>query len=166
MRALTRSARYRLAPLLGLLLVLLVACGEEGGSVNQGSGGDQTQGGGNDPDCHEEQFTTPSGLGILDTTCGDGAKAEAGNTVEVHYVGTLENGEQFDASRDRGQPFQFALGGGQVIAGWDEGIQGMRVGGVRELTIPPDLGYGEMGSPPVIPPNATLIFEVELLNIL
>jgi len=84
----------------------------------------------------------------------------------VHYVGTLENGEKFDSSRDRAQPFQFALGGGQVIAGWDEGIQGMKVGGVRELTIPPDLGYGAAGSPPVIPPDATLLFEVELLEVL
>jgi FKBP-type peptidyl-prolyl cis-trans isomerase FkpA len=167
MRALTRSTRYRLAPLLGLLLALPVACGEEGGSVSQtqDGGGDQTQAG-SDPDCHEEQFTTPSGLGILDKNCGDGDEAVAGKTVEVHYVGTLENGEQFDSSRDRGVPFQFSLGGGQVIAGWDEGVEGMKVGGIRELTIPPELGYGEMGSPPVIPPNATLVFEIELLRVL
>jgi FKBP-type peptidyl-prolyl cis-trans isomerase FkpA len=160
--------RYRFAPLLGLLLVLLVACGEEGGSaVDQpGGGGDQTQDGGSDPNCHEEQFTSPSGLGILDTTCGDGDEAVAGKTVSVHYVGTLEDGEKFDSSRDRNQPFQFALGSGQVIPGWDEGIEGMKVGGVRELTIPPDLGYGAAGSPPVIPPNATLLFEVELLEVL
>ncbi|MGH2693070.1 MAG: FKBP-type peptidyl-prolyl cis-trans isomerase [Actinomycetota bacterium] len=111
-------------------------------------------------------MTTSSGLGIHDVTCGDGEEAVAGANVSVHYVGTLENGEMFDSSRDRGAPFQFALGSGQVIAGWDEGIQGMKVGGVRELTIPPDLGYGASGSPPVIPPNATLLFEVELLDVL
>ena len=146
---------------MAVVLLLLVACGEEGGSVDQG----QNQGGGGDPNCHEEQFTSPSGLGILDTNCGDGTEASSGATVSVHYVGTLESGEQFDSSRDRGQPFQFVLGSGQVIPGWDEGIQGMKVGGTRTLTIPPDLGYGAAGSPPVIPPNATLIFEVELMDV-
>ena len=161
MRAMTRT---RLVPLLGLALMLLVACGDKGGSVASGNGGGGN--GGSDPDCHEEAFTSPSGLGILDTKCGDGAEAVAGKNVSVHYVGTLENGEKFDSSRDRGAPFQFSLGSGQVIAGWDEGIEGMKVGGIRELTIPPDLGYGETGSPPVIPPNSTLIFEVELLEVL
>ena len=156
--------RTRLVPLLGLALALLVACGDKGGSVNQGSGGGNGSSSG-DADCHEEAFTSPSGLGILDTKCGDGDKAAAGMAVSVHYVGTLENGEQFDSSRDRGAPFEFQLGAGQVIAGWDEGIAGMRIGGIRELTIPPDLGYGEAGSPPVIPPNSTLLFEVELLEI-
>ena|SRR5687768_7354110 len=158
--------RSRLLPLLGLVLVLLAACGDEGGSVTQPQSGDEAQTGGSDPNCHEEQFTSPSGLGILDTTCGDGEEAVAGSNVSVHYVGTLENGEKFDSSRDRGVPFQFALGSGGVIAGWDEGIEGMKVGGVRELTIPPDLGYGAAGSPPVIPPNSTLLFEVELLDVL
>jgi FKBP-type peptidyl-prolyl cis-trans isomerase len=156
--------RTRLVPLLGLALALLVACGDKGGTVNQGSGGGNGSGS-SEPDCHEQAFTSPSGLGILDTKCGEGEKAAAGMAVSVHYVGTLENGEQFDSSRDRGAPFEFQLGAGQVIAGWDEGIAGMKVGGIRELTIPPDLGYGASGSPPVIPPNSTLLFEVELLEI-
>lgn len=136
---------------------LLAACGGDSGSGGQPSG--------DDPNCHEEATTTETGLGILDTTCGEGDEAVAGSTVSVHYVGTLESGEKFDSSRDRGQPFEFALGSGQVISGWDEGIAGMKVGGIRELTIPPDLGYGEAGSPPVIPPNSTLLFEVELLAV-
>jgi FKBP-type peptidyl-prolyl cis-trans isomerase FkpA len=152
--------RAHLAPALALSLLLLAACGEEGG------GSTEPQQPSGDSNCFEEPTTTSSGLGIHDTTCGDGEEAVAGATVSVHYVGTLESGEQFDSSRDRDQPFQFALGGGQVIAGWDEGIQGMKVGGVRELTIPPELGYGETGSPPVIPPNSTLLFEVELLDVL
>src|SRR5687767_12308055 len=144
--------RYRLAPVLMLALALLAGCGDEGTSGGLSSGGDPSSSG--DASCHEEAITTDSGLGILDTTCGDGEEAVTGATVSVHYVGTLENGEKFDSSRDRGIPFEFPLGAGQVIAGWDEGVQGMKVGGIRELTIPPDLGYGAAGSPPVIPPNA------------
>jgi FKBP-type peptidyl-prolyl cis-trans isomerase FkpA len=109
---------------------------------------------------------TDSGLKIEDTTEGNGAEATAGQTVSVHYTGWLENGSKFDSSKDRGQPFQFNLGGGQVIKGWDEGVQGMKIGGTRKLTIPADLGYGARGAGGVIPPNATLIFEVELLDIL
>ncbi|MGH2748430.1 MAG: FKBP-type peptidyl-prolyl cis-trans isomerase [Actinomycetota bacterium] len=100
-----------------------------------------------------------------DVECGDGETAESGDTITVHYVGTLESGEQFDSSRDRGEPFPFRLGAGDVIPGWDEGLVGMQVGGVRRLTIPPDLAYGETGFPPDIPPNATLVFEVELLEV-
>lgn len=109
---------------------------------------------------------TDSGLKIEDTIEGNGAEATAGQTVSVHYTGWLENGSKFDSSKDRNQPFQFRLGGGQVIKGWDEGVQGMKVGGTRKLTIPADLGYGARGAGGVIPPNATLIFEVELLDIL
>jgi FKBP-type peptidyl-prolyl cis-trans isomerase FkpA len=155
--------RYRITAVLALALLLLAACGDkEPASSGTATGGSTTS----DPNCHEEAITTESGLGIEDTKCGDGAEAVAGVAVSVHYVGTLENGEQFDSSRDRGQPFQFQLGGGQVIAGWDEGVQGMKVGGIRELTIPPELGYGAQGSPPVIPPNSTLLFEIELLEVL
>ena len=107
----------------------------------------------------------PSGLRITELEVGTGAEAVAGQTVEVHYRGTLENGKQFDASYDRGKPFTFPLGRGQVIKGWDEGVQGMKVGGKRKLVIPPELGYGSRGAGGVIPPNATLIFEVELLDI-
>jgi peptidylprolyl isomerase len=100
-----------------------------------------------------------------DVKVGTGDEAKAGQTVTVHYVGTLTDGSKFDSSRDRGQGFTFALGAGQVIRGWDEGVAGMKVGGVRKLTIPPELGYGPMGYPPVIPPNSTLLFEVELLSV-
>lgn len=96
---------------------------------------------------------------------GKGAEAKAGDKVAVHYVGTLTDGKEFDSSRKRGQPFEFTLGRGQVIRGWDEGVAGMKPGGKRKLTIPSSLGYGERGAPPVIPPNATLVFEVELLEI-
>ena len=107
----------------------------------------------------------PGGLKYVDETVGDGAIAEAGKTVSVHYTGWLTDGTKFDSSLDRGQPFSFRLGAGQVIRGWDQGVSGMRVGGKRKLTIPPDLGYGASGSPPVIPPNATLVFEVQLLGV-
>jgi len=104
-------------------------------------------------------------LGIEDMTVGTGAEAIAGKRVTVHYVGTLTNGSKFDSSRDRGQGFTFQLGAGQVIKGWDQGVAGMKIGGVRNLTIPPELGYGARGFPPVIPANSTLIFEVELLAV-
>ena len=110
-------------------------------------------------------ITTDSGLQIDDLSVGDGAEATAGQTVTVHYTGWLENGSKFDSSKDRNDPFRFRLGGGQVIRGWDEGVAGMTVGGVRKLTIPAELGYGARGAGGVIPPNATLIFEVELLGV-
>jgi len=96
---------------------------------------------------------------------GAGAAAKAGDRVTVHYVGTLTDGKKFDSSRDRGEGFRFTLGQGQVIQGWDQGVAGMLVGEVRKLTIPPSLGYGARGFPPVIPANATLVFEVELLKV-
>lgn len=105
-------------------------------------------------------------LQIQDEKEGSGAVAKSGQKVSVHYTGTLyPSGEKFDSSLDRGQPFEFQLGAGQVIKGWDEGIQGMKVGGKRILIIPPDMAYGESGFPPVIPPSSTLKFEVELLSI-
>jgi len=96
---------------------------------------------------------------------GTGAEAVAGKRVTVHYVGTLTDGSKFDSSRDRGKGFSFTLGAGEVIRGWDEGVLGMKIGGLRRLTIPPELGYGERGFPPVIPPRSTLVFEVELLGV-
>jgi FKBP-type peptidyl-prolyl cis-trans isomerase FkpA len=108
---------------------------------------------------------TPSGLRYQDMSAGAGKQAMAGRTVSVHYTGWLPNGEKFDSSRDRNQPFEFTLGAGQVIAGWDEGVAGMKVGGKRKLVIPPDLAYGTAGAPPDIPPGATLVFEVELLDV-
>ena len=107
---------------------------------------------------------TDSGLKFEDTSMGDGAVASKGQTVSVHYTGWLENGTKFDSSKDRNEPFEFKLGAGQVIRGWDEGVAGMKIGGVRRLTIPPQLGYGDRGAGGVIPPKATLIFEVELLG--
>lgn len=114
---------------------------------------------------NNQEVTTPSGLKYLDQVAGTGDVAVAGKTVSVHYTGWLENGKKFDSSVDRGQPFSFPLGAGRVIKGWDEGVQGMKVGGKRKLTIPSDLGYGSRGAGGVIPPNATLIFDVELLGI-
>lgn len=110
--------------------------------------------------------TTESGLQIEEIKLGDGESAAAGQFVSVHYTGWLTDGTKFDSSKDRNESFDFPLGQRNVIAGWDEGVQGMRVGGVRKLTIPPQLGYGARGAGGVIPPNATLVFEVELLDIL
>jgi peptidylprolyl isomerase len=107
--------------------------------------------------------TTASGLQYTDTMVGTGAAPTQGKTVTVHYTGTLQNGKKFDSSRDRGQPFEFTIGVGQVIKGWDEGVASMKVGGRRQLVIPPDLGYGARGIGP-IPPNSTLLFDVELLG--
>lgn len=109
--------------------------------------------------------TTDSGLKYQDLTFRTGAEAKSGDTVSVHYDGRLTDGTKFDSSRDRGQPFSFKIGAGQVIKGWDEGVAGMKVGGTRKLIIPADLGYGANGVPGVIPANATLVFEVELLEI-
>ncbi len=121
--------------------------------------------------CTEEDpyVTTKSGLRYLDHVVGGGDEAVAGVTVDVHYTGWLqtdtgEKGEKFDSSKDRDKPFSFSLPG-RVIAGWNEGVAGMKVGGMRELIIPSDLAYGPQGRPPIIPPNATLIFEVELLKV-
>jgi len=112
-----------------------------------------------------QETVTGSGLKYVDLTEGQGEEARPGKTVSVHYTGWLENGTKFDSSLDRRQPFNFRLGGGQVIRGWDEGVAGMKVGGKRKLTIPADLGYGARGAGGVIPPNATLVFEVELLGV-
>ena len=135
-----------------VLAVLVAACSQSQAPAGGGGGGGQ-------------EVTTASGLKYTDTKVGTGAEAKAGQQVSVHYTGWLTNGTKFDSSKDRGQPFEFPLGGGRVIKGWDEGVQGMKVGGVRKLTIPADLGYGAQGAGGVIPPNATLVFEVELLDV-
>ena len=110
-------------------------------------------------------MTTPSGLKYEELKVGDGATPQQGQTVVVHYTGWLTNGTKFDSSVDRGQPFKFVLGRGMVIKGWDEGLSTMKIGGKRKLTIPPELGYGARGAGGVIPPNATLVFDVELLGV-
>jgi FKBP-type peptidyl-prolyl cis-trans isomerase len=112
-----------------------------------------------------EQTTTASGLRYEDIEAGTGAVAQRGQKAKVHYTGWLKNGQKFDSSKDRNEPFEFALGAGQVIKGWDEGVAGMKVGGKRRLTIPADLAYGARGAGGVIPPNAELTFEVELLGV-
>jgi FKBP-type peptidyl-prolyl cis-trans isomerase len=106
-----------------------------------------------------------SELEFEDQIVGDGEEAVTGQTVEVHYTGWLTDGTKFDSSHDRDQTFSFKLGGGQVIAGWDQGVAGMKIGGARKLTIPPELGYGERGAGGVIPPGATLVFKVELIGL-
>ena len=112
-----------------------------------------------------KEITTSSGLQYIDQIVGTGDIAKAGQTVSVHYTGSLTNGKKFDSSVDRGQPFSFRLGVGQVIKGWDEGVQGMKIGGKRKLTIPSNLGYGARGAGGLIPPHATLVFDVELLGV-
>ena len=134
-----------------VLAVFVAACAQS----QAPSGG----GGGN-------EVTTPSGLRYEDTKVGTGPEAKSGQMAVVHYTGWLTDGKKFDSSKDRGQPFSFPLGGGRVIKGWDEGVQGMKVGGTRKLTIPANLGYGAQGTPGgPIPPNATLVFEVDLLEL-
>jgi FKBP-type peptidyl-prolyl cis-trans isomerase len=113
----------------------------------------------------EKVITTASGLKYVELKVGDGKEAKEGSTVSVHYTGTLENGKKFDSSRDRNEPFEVTIGKTRVIKGWTEGLQGMKAGGKRKLIIPPELGYGERGAGKDIPPNATLIFEIEMLKV-
>jgi hypothetical protein len=147
-------------------LVLASACGDESG----GDSGSRTDAGGADQGspsvvgCGEDAIELPDGLCYVEHDAGDGPEAKKGDIVEVHYTGRLTNGTVFDSS-EGGAPIKFMLGIGQVIEGWDRGLAGMKVGGSRTLTIPPELGYGEAGYPPDIPPNATLVFDVELVSI-
>jgi FKBP-type peptidyl-prolyl cis-trans isomerase len=139
-------------------LALAAACGSHGdakaGGFSAELGVDTTK-----------MTKAPSGLWYTDVTTGQGAEAEPGRTVRVHYTGWLPSGKKFDSSRDRGEPFAFTLGAGQVITGWDEGVKGMKVGGRRKLVLPPSMAYGDAGAPPDIAPGSTLVFDVEVLGV-
>lgn len=157
--------------LFAALFVALAACGSDDDAPSDGAAGGEAEEvtqvtDGNAPgipELHGEIHTTESGLGYIDEQVGDGASPQRGQQVTVQYTGWLTDGKKFDSSRDSGRPFAFPLGTGYVIPGWDEGVASMKVGGKRRLIVPPDLGYGPKGYPPVIPPNSTLIFDVELL---
>jgi FKBP-type peptidyl-prolyl cis-trans isomerase FkpA len=149
---------------LAAILTTLIAC-RKGDSSAQVSGSPETVTYAKELDVHLDHMTKkPSGLYVLDVKEGTGAEVSAGQVAQVHYTGWLANGKQFDSSVG-GAPFEFPVGQGQVIAGWDEGVAGMKTGGKRRLVIPPDLGYGDAGAGGVIPPGATLVFDVELLGI-
>lgn len=155
-----------MALLLGIFLTVpLAACGdgEEEASPTPTESPTQVEGG--PPAVSGEPTATTSGLQIIDIEVGTGDSPQPGQTVEVHYTGWLADGTKFDSSLDRGQPFSCVIGVGQVIQGWDEGVASMKVGGKRRLIIPPELAYGAAGRPPVIPANAQLTFDVELLAI-
>jgi FKBP-type peptidyl-prolyl cis-trans isomerase len=146
----------------GLIAIFVIASGCGGGNKSSSSGSNNNSG---PMKVNGQPNTTSSGLQYWDIVVGTGATATHGSMVKVHYSGFLTSGEKFDSSRDRGEPFSFSLGAGEVIKGWDEGVAGMKVGGQRQLRIPPDLGYGIAGAGGAIPPNATLIFDVELLGV-
>jgi peptidylprolyl isomerase len=153
------------AAMLTLLVLALLSLGASAAQTTAGKAAPQA---GTTPKATAptpKTVTTRSGLKYVDLEVGTGALPKSGQTVVVHYTGWLTNGQKFDSSVDRGEPFSFVLGRGQVIKGWDEGVATMHVGGKRKLTIPPFLAYGAQGVPGVIPSNATLIFEVKLLNI-
>jgi hypothetical protein len=138
-----------------IVVMALVSSGGDGDGASIAASGE----------CDESRQTLDSGLVVEDLECGDGEEAERGDLVTVHYTGTLENGRKFDSSRDRGQPFELRLGAGMVIPGWEEGLPGMRAGGTRELTIPPELGYGDSAQGADIPAGSTLVFVVDLRKV-
>jgi peptidylprolyl isomerase len=146
------------AAIIAVVIVLATGGSDDGGSSDSS---DLTK-----PTVEVPSGPPPSSLQVKDITEGDGAEAKPGDTLNAQYVGVdYDSGKEFDSSWDGGQPFTFQLGGGQVIPGWDQGIQGMKVGGRRELIVPPDLAYGKQGQPPAIGPNATLVFVVDLLDV-
>ncbi|TWJ19267.1 FKBP-type peptidyl-prolyl cis-trans isomerase [Geobacter argillaceus] len=153
-----RGVEKLIIVLLLLMAVTIPACYQK----ETKSGGEQPAVGQKAP---AGMITTPSGLAYQDLVAGSGPTPTAGKVVKVHYTGWLQDGTKFDSSLDRGQPFEFPIGAGQVIPGWDEGVMTMKVGGKRKLVIPPQLGYGAAGAGGVIPPNATLTFEVILLDV-
>lgn len=162
-----KSVVFGLSALALLTVAAFIACDGNGDDVANGlgrdeNGGDMTNG---PPPVSGDPVTTGSGLQYIDIERGTGEAPDPGSTIVVHYTGWLEDGTKFDSSVDRGEPFEFVIGVGQVIPGWDQGVATMQEGGKRRLIIPPDLAYGEAGAGGVIPPNATLIFDVELLEI-
>jgi FKBP-type peptidyl-prolyl cis-trans isomerase len=159
----SKPRRNEMKRVFALVAVVGLCVGCSGG--NSGKGAEPKTSSDNAQASSAEVVTTASGLKYQVLQAGTGEVAKAGQNVSVHYTGWLTNGQKFDSSVDRGQPFQFALGAGQVIRGWDEGVAGMKVGEKRKLTIPPQLGYGAGGAGNVIPPNATLVFDVELLGV-
>ncbi|HWM90448.1 MAG TPA: FKBP-type peptidyl-prolyl cis-trans isomerase [Thermoanaerobaculia bacterium] len=148
-----------------LLVALVAASPLLGARQGQGQGQQPQKPDGTDAKDSRKEVVTASGLRYTDLKVGEGVEAGLGKTVEVHYTGWLEDGTKFDASQDPGHPFTFRIGIDDVIRGWHEGIAGMKVGGRRRLVIPPELGYGKQGAGRVIPPNATLVFEVDLVNV-
>jgi FKBP-type peptidyl-prolyl cis-trans isomerase len=152
--------------LLGIAVIAMVGCNqsEKSSSASNESASAVTTDNGTPTPAAAGEVMLPNGLKYVELKVGDGALAESGKNVSVHYTGWLVDGTKFDSSVDRNEPFNFRLGTGAVIRGWDEGVKGMRVGGKRKLTIPADLGYGAQGAGP-IPPNATLVFDVELLGV-
>src|SRR4051812_3386334 len=145
-------------PFVRLTAAAVALCGLALSSPESSRGDDK-------PKQEQKVHTTNSGLKYTEETVGTGKEAKSGDTVEVHYTGWLKDGTKFDSSKDRGRPFVFPLGAKKVIAGWDEGVAGMKEGGKRKLIVPPALGYGEKGFPGAIPPNAELTFEVELIKV-
>jgi peptidylprolyl isomerase len=148
-----------------LIIVAVIVAAAAGMFLRSRSSSSGSSAGGGPTPVTGAGTTTPSGLQYWDITPGSGAEAMPGQQVQVHYTGWLTSGQKFDSSVDRGQPFSFHLGAGEVIPGWDQGVAGMKVSGKRQLKIPPALGYGERGAGGVIPPNATLIFDVQLLGV-
>lgn len=159
----------RIQILIGFAVVLAIAVGAvligQSGGDDDG-GGSESASAGDKPEIEAPEGPPPTELQVENLEEGDGDEATAGDTIEVEYVGVLyENGQEFDSSYERPEPFSFPLGGGQVIPGWDQGLEGMKVGGRRQLTIPAELAYGKAGQPPDIPPNAALVFVVDLVSI-
>jgi FKBP-type peptidyl-prolyl cis-trans isomerase len=160
------TARKLAASVAALLVLLIGACGDEKKDSSSGDAGGPTHVAASaEAGCSADATELPGGLCYVDTKIGDGPEVKKGDVLSMNYTGKLADGTVFDASDKHGGPFEFKLGAGAVIQGWDEGIPGMRVGGKRTLTIPPEMGYGESGYPPVIPPNATLVFDVEVVSV-